>query len=289
MRWTEQQIDSFDRMEQLDALTGICNYLKKCKDENAGVNLAVMKINELNQEAEKIRNGITKKQLLIISLIGAVLGGFLLGFQRSINLVLSLLIVYVILDKKFLAKMRVEKAEQIYNQNYPALLEEKVNAQKKLELLQKSDDAYNARLFLPDDFLTLEKVQALIELFKSRRARNISEAMMICENMEHQKRMENIERERIKAMQEAAEAQRQTAAIAKNTEEEVKKMAAAQKQMAREQEIREQQMIQSSRAAEKTSNKGKKPCSYCKEYISKNASVCPYCGREPSFWFYGPF
>lgn len=284
MKWTEKQIDAFDRTEQVDALNAILGFLKRLEEKKEKVHIANQQIDKFNQKVEQMRRGISIKKLLIIAIVAMVAASFVVGFNAASILVVILLVTYIIIDKVRFSKNRNEKASQFYNENFPALLQQKTRAEAEYNTLCQSDDAYNARLLLPDDYLSSDRVQILMNLLRQRRARSISEAMMLYENIEHQKRLENIEQEKLKAAQEAAKAQKKAAIAAQNTEKLTRQMAEKQKKQARQ----PQQIIytspQTSTASSAKKSKDLKPCPVCKMEISRKAAVCPYCHEDLTTW-----
>lgn len=282
MKWTERQIDSFDRIEQIDALNTTLAFLQSLEEKKGAVKAANQKIVALKQKADQMKSGLPIKKLLVIALAAFIVLSVFVGINAAFSLVLVLLIAYVAADKVRFAKDRAEKAARFYDENFPALSQEKARAEAALNALNRSDDAYNARMILPDEYLSSGKVQALSNLLRQRRARSISEAMMLYENMEHQKRLEKIEEDKLKAAQETAEAQKQAAKAAQNTEKITRQMAEEQKKQARQ----PQQIVytpSNTRAGkEEPLDKGPlRRCPSCTRKISRDAVVCPYCHEKP--------
>lgn len=293
MKWTEKQIESFDRKEQLYALNCTLTFLKNLEEKNKALEIVNQKIGELQQKRDRIQKGISTKALLIISALSVVVLAFLIGFNTSFFLVAVLLIAFKIVDKFRFSKNREEKATDFYRKNIPALLQEKADVESGLKTLWDSDDAYNAELILPDEYLSSERVQVLMNLLSQRRARHISDAMTIYENMEHQKRLEDIELEKLKAMQEARDAQKKAADAAKNTEQLTRQMVKEQKENANRQRQMMEDMARKnntrtgSASVEKKRKGVWKPCPCCKMEISRDVIKCPYCREDPRRYTFG--
>lgn len=292
MRWTERQVDSFDRIEQLSALNSTLEFLKKCGEKRALANEVDQKIAEVTKKADQIKMGFSIKVLLVAAGIAMILLSFLVGINAAFFLVLLLLIVYVIVDKTKFSQAREDKAKSFLAENMPSLNQQKNLIETELNTLYSSDDAYNAKLLLPDEYISVERVQTLVNILRQKRARSISEAMMFFENMEHQKRLESIELEKLKAAQETAEAQKRVADAAKNTEQLTRQMAKEQRENAARQQEAAQRAAAAAAASSSTSRekrgRRRRPCPCCGELIIYDASKCPYCHCTPSkhalFW-----
>ncbi len=291
MRWTDRQIDSFDRNEQLQALNYSLNFLKRYEEKKRTLNITNQKIGELQQKTDQMGKGLSIIKLLAISFVAFIVLSLFIGYKAALPLVVVLLIAYIAADKVYLSKMRQNKAADFYSTNVPPLLQGKAAAEADINALCNSDDAYNARALLPDQYLSSDRVQVLMNLLYQRRARNISEAMMMYENMQHQQRLENIERERLKAAQDAAEAQRRAADAARNTEQLTRQMAREQKEQAKQLKRQQEQIAYNaaranSAPAEKKSKRRTKRCPSCKMEIDHEAYMCPYCHEKPPIWWY---
>lgn len=155
-----------------------------------------------------MKKGVSAAVIAICSITAFIFLLFFAGFNSAVTLVVICLATYFVVDITYLSKNRKARAAEFYNQSFPALTDEKAAAEAELIEIQNSDDTYNANLLLPDEYISIEKVQSLLDLLNQRRARTISEAIILYEQMVHQEKLENIELERLKAAQEAAEAQK---------------------------------------------------------------------------------
>ena len=159
----------------------------------------------------------------------------------------------------------------------------------RLEISQ-SDDAYNAHLLLPDTYLSLDKIQNLIELLESRRVRTLTDAMTVYETNEHHRRIESIEQQRLQATQQAAEEQRRAADAAEDRLRETKRMAAEQRSALQDQQRKLAQMSskretlvikEASRSQEKRGSTI--TCFHCKMQVPSKATTCPYCRKVKDY------
>lgn len=128
-----------------------------------------------------------------------------------------------------------------------------------------------------------------MDLLSRRRAHNISEAMTVYENIEHQKRIENIEQEKLKAAKEAAEAQKRAAIAARNTEKRTLEMVKEQKKQAREvAKIAAQASRYRELPRRESKKRAVKLCYKCQMEIPAKAKICPYCHWAPNMTDYSP-
>lgn len=285
MKWTDRQLDALDREGQISALRYAYNCASKLEGSRQKINGINQQINTVNKTAQDMQSGLNRTQKTAVTVLLFLVFCVMLSFGKALITVIVLCGVYTVVDKRKLAPARAQRAEQYLQANYPPLASAKQAAEAEYAAVYNSDEGYNARLLLPDEYLSTGRIQSLIDILNRRRARSISEAMTICENMEHQQRIENMEREKLKAAQESAEAQRRAAAAAERTERQTRDMAREQKRMAQEQQrqvqeaardaAREAASRQSTQAT--PSMKNTKTCFSCHMQIPKKAERCPYC------------
>ena len=93
MKWTERQIDSFDRIEQIDALNTTLAFLQSLEEKKGAVKAANQKIVALKQKADQMKSGLPIKKLLVNALAAFIVLSVFVGINAAFSLVLVLLIV----------------------------------------------------------------------------------------------------------------------------------------------------------------------------------------------------
>lgn len=290
MRWTDKELDALDRQGQISALGYAKNVVLILEQKQQSLSSVNQQIEELKNKAEKMKLGLSGTEILVVSILFIIAGSFIFGFCTSCSITFFLFIGYMIVDKVKLSAGREQRANQFFQENYPPLGSAKNSLEEDIAVCCKSDGFYNVRLLLPDEYLSSVRIQALIDILNRRRARTISDAMTICENIEHQKRIEYMEEEKLKAAKEAAEAQKRAAIAAENTEKRTRQMAEEQKRQAREAAriAQQQQQYQYQPPQEKRQKRATKLCYKCKMEIPAKATICPYCHSKPNMTDYSP-
>jgi hypothetical protein len=287
MLWTDEYIDSLDRGGQLAALGVAYNCLRQVEAIAQKRNQLEAQIGAVQKKAQEMETGPKKTILLACAAIFLVLLSVVFGIDRAFIIVVLLAVAYILLDKFKLSIDRKNKAQEFRGQNLPQLYQARESAQRDFQSVCSSEDARNAKLLLPDNYLSSAKIQALMGLLQSRRARTISDAMSIYETNEHHRRVEALNEEQLRAAQVAAAAQKQAAASAARTEAAVKQQGRKLDQLKTEQEQRDRR-TQELLVAAHEQNSGPKikggtmTCFSCGMAIPKKANVCPYCRRHQS-------
>ncbi len=192
----------------------------------------------LEKKANEITNG--SGILVIIPGIGlAIIGsqfgsygfmqgviGFLIG--GIIGLVIGALIDSALNDKK-----RKAKGEAFYCENIEPLLEEKIKADKELEVLLNNEGYVNIAKFIPDDYLHLHAINWFKTAVVNMRADSLKEAINLYEEMLHKQRLEDMQKEQIEIANASLNAQQQQISIAKRQEENSRKTAAYTQKIAK--------------------------------------------------------
>lgn len=281
MKWTDSFISSLDREGQIQAL----HYAEKCmrnlEELQRQVSIADQNIENLKQTVENMKKGPTAKKLALVGVAIFIVGSLVLGAGTAFNLLIFVGIAYLIADKSTLSKKRIKEAEEYFADNISSLQADRTNADSALRNALSSEDAYNTMLLIPKEFFSSDIVHALSELIERRRARSLSEAMMVYESQAHQKKMEAYEAERLKAAQETARAQQQAAIAAQNAERHAREAAADQKRILRNQErsAATPQIVYRDQPSKGFKGKSK-TCFSCKMAIPKKAQTCPYCNKS---------
>ena len=279
MRWSDSQISALDKEGQILALNYAQNCISLIEQQQQIVANINQNIEELNKKTAKMRTGVFVYFLPLI-LVFFMFGGLILvGSKVTFFLMFLVIAGYGTVDTIMCFPIRNQKAELYFKTNYPPLAMAKTSAEANYMSLCNSDEFYNTQLLLPDSYLSPHKIQALIDLLRQRRAHTISDAMVAYEAMEHQRRIETIELEKLRAAQEAANAQKRAARAAESTAKATRKMAEEQKRqngkmIAALRESQRQEVVQQKQSSRRRSGN---VCYKCKMEIPAKAKVCPYC------------
>lgn len=177
MRWTRQEIDSFNLAQQIDALRQVKALTEKLTVYRVRNDELEKKLKALEKKTNLIRNGIPKQYVVLAGILTFLILEFLLHIIVAIIACVIICSLYSSFYSAGNAGKREEMAQAEFNKMGPKYLSEQQQIMTDLEVIARSDEGYNAQLLLPDEFLFPEKVNALINILSSRNARNIIEAM----------------------------------------------------------------------------------------------------------------
>ena len=236
---------------------------------------------------KKLRGNFTWYALII----GIVSYIILLNLTKAgiIALIMTAVVVFgfKIIYNKFFSKNRVQQAEEYKKVAMPPALAKKKNAEEMFQKYCSSDEVYNVSMFLPHEYLNQEAISNLISVLQSRRANTLTDAINIYETQLHQKRIEEMEHQKLVAAQMSAQANQRAAIAQEETAKSMKKSAEAQERSAQAMKDVSLNMknvqAAASNSAQKTSNNRKQMrCFHCKSLIDRKAYVCPHCGKPTS-------
>lgn len=286
MRWSDKQIDRMDRTQVMAALNLSKKVIMNLKIYDA-------KIKAIDDEISKVESAYNSKISKPFTIFAIIAGIVMYILFRKLSgaaivafLMAAIMIgVFYLIDKFTFRKKRILKADEYKNSILPGLLELKQKENDNLNQYCSSDDVFNASLFLPKEYFNENAIDSLLSLLQSRRANSLAEAINTYEIQQHQKRIEEMEQQKVLAAQAAAQAQQRAALAQERSASAQESTAKSMKEAAAAQKLSAQQLANSARTSvvvsQSASQKGSRQqvCHYCGQSISIHAKICPYCQR----------
>ena len=285
MRFTDEQLDSLNRTQLIIVLQDCYQMLSRAVQVHGELKKVNGEIESIQKKLNAMNSDLSSKKIVIGVIAVLFVGLFTKSMLIALMLGVALTALILYLDQKVLRLKRQEKAEEYRQRELPPLQNQKQQLEEEYAWISASDSWYNAQRLLPEKYLSLEAIEALISSLQTRRARSLSEAFDAYENQLYRQRIEEIEKQKLQVAQEAAAAQAEAARAQKRAAEAQAHAASVKEESAKR--MAEQQRQVQRQAVEKAPKTQKmKECSYCKMRIPMNASVCPYCRNECTFGSY---
>jgi len=216
MKLTDQQIDTMERVELIDALQSAKNTILQLIKYRNSIDAADQELTAIQNQAAKMLMGFSRSAFITAGVIGFILGLIIGKFAVGLFFGALVVIGLKIMDKRADPK-RDAAAKAYIDQNYPPAAARKKELEQAYKEFRATDEVYNASLLVPKDYFDPDALDSILTLLKNRRAKNLSEALNTYETALHQQRVESLGHEQLAVSVEGVIAQQRTANATEDT------------------------------------------------------------------------